>query len=181
MANVLTLLSEAAGEVHAEPVSFGIVDATGWVSIAMAIFIAILLWKKVPALVAGMLDNKIAEISKQLNEAEQLRLDAESLKAEYEAKLADAAKEADELRARADAEAEALVAKAKSDATALIARRKQMAEDRIAAAEANALAEVRTAAAKAATDAAARLIADKHDALADKALVDQAIAAVAKG
>ena len=181
MANVLTILSEAAGEVHAEPASFGFIDATVWVSIAMAIFIAILLWKKVPAMVAGMLDNKIAEISKQLKEAEALRLDAESLKAEYEAKLADAAKEADEMRARADAEAEALVAKAKEDATALIGRRKQMAEDRIAAAEANALAEVRTAAAKAATDAAARLIADKHDAKADKALIDDAIAAVAKG
>ena len=79
------------------------------------------------------------------------------------------------------AEAEALVTKAKADATALIARRKQMAEDRIAAAEAGALAEVRTAAAKAATDAAAKLIADKHDVAADKALVDQAIAGVAKG
>src|SRR3546814_7698631 len=82
----------------------------------MAIFIAILLWKKVPALIAGMLDNRIAEISKQLKEAEALRLDAESLKAEYEAKLADAATEADEMRARADSEAEALVAKAKADA-----------------------------------------------------------------
>ena len=181
MADFLFLLSEAAGATHGEPKSFGIIDATAWVSIAMAIFIGILLWKKVPALVAGMLDNKIAEISKQLKEAEQLRLDAESLKAEYEAKLARAAKEADEMRARADTEAEALVAKAKTDATALIARRKQMAEDRIAAAEANALAEVRAATAKAATDAAAKLIADKHDAKADKSLVDDAIAAVAKG
>lgn len=181
MADYLMILSEAAGEVHVEPASFGFIDATVWVSIAMAIFIAILLWKKVPAMVAGMLDNKIAEISKQLKEAEQLRLDAESLKAEYEAKLAGAAGEADEMRARADAEADALVSKAKADATALIARRKQMAEDRIAAAEAGALAEVRTAAAKAATDAAAKLIADKHDAKADKALVDQAIAGVAKG
>ncbi|MCA0207568.1 MAG: F0F1 ATP synthase subunit B [Proteobacteria bacterium] len=177
MANFALILSEGV----AEPASFGFIDATVWVSIAMAIFIAILLWKKVPAMVAGMLDNKIAEISKQLKEAEALRLDAESLKAEYEAKLAHAAKEADEMRARADAEAEALVAKAKADATALIARRKQMAEDRIAAAEAGALAEVRTAAAKAATDAAAKLIADKHDANADKALVDQAIAGVARG
>jgi F-type H+-transporting ATPase subunit b len=182
MADFLFILSEAAGAAApGEPKSFGIIDATAWVSIAMALFIGILLWKKVPALVAGMLDNKIAEISKQLKEAEQLRLDAESLKAEYEAKLARAAKEADELRARADAEAEALVAKAKDEATALIARRKQMAEDRIAAAEANALADVRAATAKAATDAAAKLIADKHDAKADKALVDDAIAAVAKG
>ena len=68
--------------------------------------------------------------SKRFKEAEALRLDAESLKAEYEAKLADAAKESDEMRARADAEAEALVTKAKADATALIARRKQMAEER---------------------------------------------------
>lgn len=181
MANFLTILSEAAGEVHVEPASFGFIDATVWVSIAMAIFIAILLWKKVPALVAGMLDKKIAEISKQLQEAEQLRLDAESLKAEYEAKLADAAKEADEMRARAEAEAEALIAKAKLDATALIGRRKQMAEDRIAAAEATALTEVRSAAAKAATAAAAALIAEKHDAKADKVLVDQAIAGVTKG
>ena len=113
MADFLMIMAEGA----AEPASFGILTATTWVSIAMAIFIAILLWKKVPALVAGMLDNKIAEISKQLKEAEQLRLDAESLKAEYEAKLADAAKEADEMRARADAEAEALVTKAKADAT----------------------------------------------------------------
>lgn len=177
MADLFLILSEGT----VEPKTFGFIGATAWVSIAMALFIAILLWKKVPALVAGMLDNKIAEISRQLNEAEQLRLDAESLKAEYEAKLAHAAKEADELRARADAEAEALVAKAKVDATTLIARRKQMAEDRIAAAEASALAEVRTAVAKAATEAAAKLIADKHDAKADKALVDQAIAGVAKG
>jgi len=169
MANVSIILSEAAGEVHADPTAFGL-NATVWVSIAMLVFLGILVWKKVPAAIGAMLDNKIAEISKQLKEAEQLRLDAESLKAEYEAKLARAAKEA-----------EAMVAKAKEDATALIARRKQMAEDRIAAAEANALAEVRTAAAKAATDAAARLIADKHDAKAAKALIDDAIAAVTKG
>lgn len=180
MANPLIILSEAAGEAHADPTAFGM-DATVWVSIAMLVFIAILLWKGVPAMIAGMLDKRIAEISKQLNEAEQLRLDAESLKAEYEAKLADAAREADEMRVRADAEAEALVSKAKADATALIARRKQMAEDRIAAAEATALADVRSAAAKAATEAAAKLIAEKHDAKADKALVDQAIAGVAKG
>src|SRR3546814_4756911 len=82
MADFLMIMVEGA----TEPASFGVLTATVWVSIAMAIFIAILLWKKVPALIAGMLDNRIAEISKQLKEAEALRLDAESLKAEYEAK-----------------------------------------------------------------------------------------------
>lgn len=179
MANFLSVLSEAAGEAHADPTAFGL-DATVWVSIAMLVFLGILVWKGVPGAIGAMLDKRIAEISKQLSEAEQLRLDAEALKAEYEAKLATAAKEADEMRVRATSEAETLVAKAKADATALIGRRKQMAEDRIAAAEATALAEVRAATAKAATEAAAKLIAEKHDAGADKALVDQAIAGVAK-
>ncbi|WP_257550103.1 F0F1 ATP synthase subunit B [Sphingopyxis sp. DBS4] len=173
------ILSEAAH--GAEPAGTLWSSPSWWVALAMTIFFVVLIWKKAPAAIGAMLDGKIAAIAKQLSEAEQLRLDAESLKAEYEAKLARAAKEADELRTRAETEAEALVAKAKADATALIARRKQMAEDRIAAAEAQALTEVRTAATKAATEAAAKLIADKHDAKADKALVDNAIAAVAKG
>jgi F-type H+-transporting ATPase subunit b len=176
MANLTLIFVEGA----VEPTAFGL-NATVWVSIAMLVFLGILVWKGVPAAIAAMLDKRIAEISKQLDEAERLRLDAESLKAEYEAKLAGAVKEAADMRARAESEAETLVAKAKADATALIGRRKQMAEDRIAAAEATALTEVRAATAKAATATAAALIAEKHDAAADKALVDQAIAGVAKG
>ena len=72
-------------------------------------------------------------------------------------------------------EAEAILAKAQSDTTDLITRRQKMAEDRISAAERTALAEVRAKAAKAATDAAASLIADKHDKATDKGLVDKAI------
>ncbi|AMG74629.1 F0F1 ATP synthase subunit B family protein [Sphingopyxis granuli] len=182
MANLTLVLSEAAGAAHGGGAAGSILSSPSWwVALAMTIFLGVLVWKKAPAGIGAMLDKKIAEIARQLSEAEQLRLDAESLKAEYEAKLAHAAKEADDLRARAEAEAEGLVAKAKADATALIGRRKQMAEDRIAAAEASALADVREAAAKAATDAAAALIAARHDAKADAALVDQAIAAVAKG
>src|SRR3546814_18738784 len=109
MADFLMIMVEGA----TEPASFGVLTATVWVSIAMAIFIAILLWKKVPALIAGMLDNRIAEISKQLKDAEALRLDAKSLKAEYEAKPADAAQEADAIRARADSRARTLLATAK--------------------------------------------------------------------
>src|SRR3546814_16872288 len=93
MAEFLRILVEGATDLG----SFGCLTATVWGSVGVGIGIAILLWKKVPALIAGMLDNRIAEISKQLKEADALRLDAESLKAEYEAKLADAAKEADEI------------------------------------------------------------------------------------
>ena len=71
-----------------------------------------------------------------------------------------------------------IVAKAKSDAEALIARRGKSAEEKIAAAERNAVAELRARTAEAAAQAARGLIAKNHNASADKALVDQAIAGI---
>ena len=73
-------------------------------------------------------------------------------------------------------EAEAIMANAEAQTTALIARREKMAQDKIGAAERAALADVRAIAANAATMAARGLIAENHDAQADKALIDTAIA-----
>jgi len=160
---------------HAEPSALGF-DATMWVALAMIAVIALAMWKKVPAMVAGMLDKRIAEIRIQLDEAKQLRAEAEALKAEYEAKAAAANADAEAMRASAHLEAEAILAKAETDATALIGRRKAMAEDRIAAAERSAIAEVRAKTASAAAGAAAALIAAGHGASADKPLIDSAIA-----
>ena len=58
---------------------------------------------------------------------------------------------------------------------ALIRRRKRIAEDQISVAERAAIADLRETAATAAAEAARRLIAEKHDASADKAMVDRTI------
>ncbi len=166
-----------AGEpAHAEAKAFGLLDAPFFVAASMLAVIAILLWKRVPAVVGGALDRKIAAIRAQLDEAKALRAEAEALKAEYEAKSAAAAGEADAIRAQAMREADALLAQARGDADALVERRAKMAEDKIGAAERQALADVRARAARAATAAAAALIASGHGADADKALVDRTIA-----
>jgi len=60
----------------------------------------------------------------------------------------------------------------------MVERRQRMAEDKIAAAEREAIADVRNRAAIAATAASRKLIAEKHDAEADKALADQLIAGI---
>ncbi len=171
----------AATEAHGGPSEhevapsvFGM-DATVWVSLAMAVFIAVLLWKKVPAAIGKALDGQIAGIRSQLDEAAKLRAEAEALKAEYQAKLAGAEKDAAALRARAEEEAANLVAEAKANTAALVKRRQKMAEDKIAAAERAAVAEIRSKAVSAATSAAAGLIASGHDAKADKAMVDSTI------
>ena len=159
---------------HTDPEAVGL-DATAWVSLAMAVFIVILLVKKVPALIGSVLDGRIAQIKSQLAEASKLRAEAEALKGEYEAKLAAAAGEAEAMRKSAESDAATLLQDAKVNAAALVARRQKMAEDKIGAAERAAIAGIRTKAVNAATSAAATLIAQNHDASADRTLVDGAI------
>jgi F-type H+-transporting ATPase subunit b len=163
---------------HAEPAFLGL-DPGGWVALAMLAVFAIFIWKKVPGAVARALDDKIALIRDQLAEAESLRKEAEALKAEYEKKAKSVDKDRDALIERAKHEADEIVAKAKTDAEALIERRTRMAEDKIAAEERSAVEQLRAATADAAAKAAARLIAERHDAGTDARLVDQAIKEIA--
>lgn len=162
---------------HVTPSALGF-DASMLVALAMLVVIVLAIWKKVPAMIAGALDNQIAGIRQQLDQATALRAEAEAIKAEYEAKAKQAAKDAEAMKAAAEEEAKAIVARAKSDATALIGRRAQAAEDKIAAAERAAIADVRKTAAAAAAAAAAQLISTHHDAKADAALIDQSIASL---
>jgi F-type H+-transporting ATPase subunit b len=157
-----------------EPTAFGM-DAAQWVSLAMVVVFAILIWKRVPAAIGSALDKKIASIRGQLEEAAQLRSEAEALKAEYQAKAAAAEAEAAVMIERARHEAEGIVEQARTDTAALIERRGRMAQDKIAAAERQAIEQVRAKVANAAAAAAARLIEEDLDAGADKAMVDSTI------
>jgi F-type H+-transporting ATPase subunit b len=178
MAEPQTTAGTQAPSQDAEPSAFGLTPPA-FIALAMIAVIAILIWKKVPGAIGKALDGKIALIRDQLAEAESLRKEAEALKAEYEAKSASADKDREALLERARHEADEIVAKAKSDAETLIGRRTRMAEDKIAAEERAAVEQLRAAAADAAAKAAARLIAERHDAGTDAKLVDQAIKDIA--
>jgi F-type H+-transporting ATPase subunit b len=174
MSSALLIAAVAEAPEAAEPTAF-FLNPGGWVALAVLIVFALLIWKKVPGAVGRALDSKIALIRDQLAEAEALRKEAEALRQEYEAKAASADKDRAALLERAKQEAKEIVAKAKTDAEALIGRRTRMAEDKIAAEERSAIEQLRAAAADAATKAAAKLIAERHDAKTDAKLVDQAI------
>lgn len=167
---------EAGGE-HLVPEAFGLPPVT-WVAMAMTVFIIILLWKKVPAALASGLDKQINAIKTQLDEAKALRAEAEKLRGEYAAKIANAEKDAASMLDHARSEADAIIAKAEADTNAMIARREKMASDKIGAAQRAAVDDLRAKAADAATTAARNLIASGHNAAADKSVVDDAISAL---
>ncbi|MGZ8282889.1 MAG: F0F1 ATP synthase subunit B family protein [Allosphingosinicella sp.] len=171
--------TEDHGGGHSEPTAWGF-DASGWVALAMLALFALMIWKKVPAAIGKALDKKIAGIRQQLDEAAQLRAEAEALRTEYDAKAAQADAEAATMIERARTEAEGIVRQAESDAAALVERRTRMAEVKIAAAERAAIDEVRAKAAGAAAAAAEQLIRERLDAGADKAMVDATIAELGK-
>ncbi len=170
----------AHGEAHGEAVheAFLGFDATGWVAIAMLLLFGIMLWKKVPAVIAGALDSKIAAIKAQLDEAARLRSEAEALLADYRAKQAQAERDAVNIVATARTEADRIVENARSQAETLVERRTRMAEDKIAAAQRAAESEIRSVAAELGTEAARRLIADQAATGQLKGLVDDAIGQV---
>ena len=173
--NFLVEAAATAAEHTEEPTAWGF-GPGAWVALSMLAVFALMLKMKVPALVAGMLDKKIAEIREQLDAASKLRAEAEALKAEYEAKAKAATAEIAVMREAAAKEAEEIVTKAKADASALIARRTRMAQDKIGAAERAAVADVRAHAAAVSAAAAANLIAAGHGVAADKPLIDATIA-----
>jgi len=150
-------------------------DDYGWVAAAMFILLLVMVWQKVPGLLMRGLDDKIAEIKQQLEEAKTLRAEAEALRDEYAAKIAGAEKDAEAMMEGAKTEAEAILAKAESDSEKMVERRQRMAEDKIAAAERDALDAVRRRAVEAAAVASRSLIAQKHDKSADSKLADEVI------
>ena len=78
----------------------------------------------------------------------------------------------------AQREADAIIAKAEADSDAMVERRKRMLDDKIAAAKREATDLVRASAANAATTASRSIIAEKHDAEADRALADEVISSL---
>lgn len=163
----------------AEPLLLGHFPPLFIVSLAMLVLLGVMLWKKVPGMVTGALDQQIAAIREQFAEAAALRAEAEQLRADYAARITSAEAQAAEMLAHAHREAEAIVARAEADTTAMVARREQMAKDKIAAAERAAIDDLRRMAVEAATSAAHTLIAARHGADADRTLVDGAIERIA--
>jgi F-type H+-transporting ATPase subunit b len=151
-------------------------DSYGWVAAAFLIFVALLIWLKVPKSIAGALDSRAARIKSELDDARRLREDAERLLNEYKGKQAQAAKDAEAILATARSEAQTIVADAQRQAEATVARRTRMAEDKIAAAERAAEADLRARAATLATEAAKRLITEQSDPATQARLTEQAIA-----
>lgn len=139
-------------------------DSTFWALVALILFIALIVYLKVPGMIGRSLDERAENIKKELEEARTLREEAQQLLAEYHRKRKEAEKEAGDIVAAAEREAKALLEDAKRATEEYVVRRNKLAEQKIATAETDAINAVRASAVDLAVAAAGKIVADKVDA-----------------
>ena len=145
-----------------------------WIALAFVTFIAVIA-KRGYQRITGTLDSRSAAIKAELEQAAQLREEAQALLAGYERKQREALEEATEIVAHAKEEAERRAGQAEKDLEAALERRTALAEQQIGQAEAQALKEVREASVDLAVAATRRLMRESLDEKRADELIDQAI------
>ena len=138
-------------------------DATFWVAISFLIFIALLIYKKVPGLINKVLDDKISEIKKKVEESEKLKNDSEKLLSTYQAKLNDSKKECDLILQNAkrisDKDTKELTEKFKNN----LKSRERSVEEKITNLKNEALKEIELKAAMLSADAVREIMKNEID------------------
>ncbi|HWK14879.1 MAG TPA: F0F1 ATP synthase subunit B [Rhizobiaceae bacterium] len=153
-------------------------DATFWATVGLVIFLAVIVYMKVPGMIARSLDERAERIRNELDESRRLREEAQQLLAEYQRKRKEAEKEAQDIVAAAKREADMILVDAKAKTEEYVTRRAAMAEQRIGQAEQDAVNEVRALAVDIAVAAAGKVMADKVDAGKDAELFKSSLQSV---
>jgi F-type H+-transporting ATPase subunit b len=136
-------------------------DNTFWATAALFIFLGIVVYLKVPAMITKALDGRAEKIRADLDEARRLREEAKALLTEYQKKRKDAEAEAAGIVDAAKREAAVVAAEAKAKSEDYIRRRTALAEQKIGQAEVEAVNAVRASAVDLAISAATKLLDGK--------------------
>lgn len=148
------------------------------VLIGFILFLALLFYFNVPAMILKMLDDRAETIRSELDEARNLRDEAQAVLAAYERKSREVAEQSQRIIDHAREEARLDADAAKEDLKQSIARRLKAAEEQITSAEEKATRELRNRAVDVAIAAAAKILADSTTATEANKRIDAAIAEV---
>jgi F-type H+-transporting ATPase subunit b len=146
-----------------------------WVLVSFVLFLALLVYYKIPDRLVKALDDRADRIRAELDEARRLREEAQQILADYQRKQRDAEKEAEDIIALARREAEVYAGESRKGLTETLQRRLRLAEEKIARAEEQAIKDIRSKAVDAAVSAAEQLIARELKDKSAESLVDKSI------
>lgn len=133
-------------------------DTSFWALVFVLTFLGLMAYLGVFRKIGAALDDRAAQIAKDLDEAKRLREEASALLADYQRRAREAEAEAAAIVAQAREDAARMKVEAEQRLADMVERRTRAAELKIAQAEARAAAEVRTSAADVAVAAAERIL-----------------------
>ena len=139
------------------------IDATFWVMISFFVFIALLIYFKVPAKIKNVLEENIKNIKHQIDEADKLKEEAKNILTEHEKKISNSKDEVKLMINKANEDAEKNVIKTNQDFHNLMETRKKNAEERIKQLKNQALKDIKNASVKIAIESVEKLIKNSMD------------------
>ena len=139
------------------------IDSTFWVAVSFFIFIGGLIYLKVPQKINNSLIGKITEISRELNEAEKLKVEAKNLLSDYENKIDKSKKEARKILDLAKKDSENIVLEKTKQFYQIIEGRKKNTEQKILQMKENALNDIKNTSVKITMEAIKYLIQNSID------------------
>ena len=140
-----------------------IVDATFWVMVSFFVFIGLLIYFQIPQKIKSILEEKINNIKKQIDEADKLKEDAKNILTDNEKKISNSKTEVKNMIDKASDEAEKNVIKTNQDFHNLMENRKKNAEERIRQLKNQALRDIKNASVKIAIESVEKLIKNSLD------------------
>jgi len=152
-------------------------DTNAWLAVSFLIFVFVLV-KFGKAAILSLLDTRIETIKNDIETAENLRVEAQELLAQYQRKQRNAEKESERILDDAKRNAYNIKKMAEKELKDLIARKEKHLEDRIKLTKDAAMHEIQDYAADLAVRATQEVISDKISAKQDGALVKDAIAGI---
>ena len=140
-----------------------IIDSTFWVAVSFFIFIAGLVYLKVPQKVNNSIAMQIDKIKKELEEAEKLKVEAKNLLSDYENKIDKSKKEAQDIISMAKKDSERNILDKTKKFHELLEERKKSAEQKIIQMKENALKDIKNISIKVSIEAVEHLIKNSID------------------
>ncbi len=146
-----------------------------WVLVSFALFVALLVYYKIPTKIVKALDDRADRIRSELAEARRLREEAEAILADYQRKRTEAEREAEDIIATARKEAQFYAEEQRKALAETLARRVKLAEEKITRAEEQAIQDIRSRSVDVAIAAAETLIASKLKGKSAESLVEKSV------
>lgn len=152
-------------------------NTTVWVTISFILFV-VFVFKQAKNSITQALDKGINEIKADIENAENLRVEAQELLAQYQRKQKDAQKDAKEIVDIAKKQAEENLRNTMNETDEIITLREEQLKERLQRIEEKAVSDIRSQITEVATTATLEIIANKLGKAENEKLVDQTIKAL---